>query len=384
MIDELKKAFKANRHPGFDGGISFARLAKQAMPYFLSPKGNAAPPLTVYWAINSVCNLSCKMCDVGMANEDTNFYKNLRLDGKKTDIPVDVFKRVIDEVAPFGSMQSITSTEPLVYRPLPELIEYAVSKSLPIMITTGGYNLPRRADELAKAGLTRLSVSLDGPSEIHNSIRGRNNSFQNSTEGIGLYKESCARYGRESETLVSFTITNFNYDKLVVFYESIREFPIDRINFVLYNFVTEEMAEEHNKAWGDKYHATVNCLGGDNMPSDIDPTVLYRQVQEVKRMDRSKGKVTFLYDYDKNGYEKFFHRPDQFMTKRRCMVNWFLAEILADGTVIPYTRCYHIPLGNVKEASFFDIWNGPKAQAWRRDLRREKRFPACKRCPLVF
>lgn len=382
MIDELRKALKAKKHPGFDSGTSLANLVKQTAPYFLSRSGKAAPPLTVYWAVNSVCNLACKMCDVGMDNVDTNFYKNLRLDGSKTDIPIDVFKRVVDEVAPYQPMHSITSTEPLLYRPLGEAIRYTVSKGMQIMITTGGYTLGNRAQELAESGLSRLSVSIDGPKDIHNGIRRRPRSFERSVEGVSAYKEYCRKLGRKGETLANFTITNFNYDKLVDFYEEIIEYPFDRINFSLYNFVTEEMAVEHNIDWGEKYRATVNCLGGDNAPEDIDPNILYKQIQEVKSRDGGK-RVAILCDMPKDQLEKYFHRPNEFMDSTRCMVNWFLAEILASGEVIPFTRCYHVPLGNVNDQSFFEIWNGEKARSWRRDLRRHKRFPACKRCPLV-
>ncbi|MDZ4056601.1 MAG: SPASM domain-containing protein, partial [Polynucleobacter sp.] len=66
------------------------------------------------------------------------------------------------------------------------------------------------------------------------------------------------------------------------------------------------------------------------------------------------------------------------------MSSWFIAQIMADGEVIPYTRCYHVPLGNVNEQSFMDVWNGENAMAWRRDLRKQGRFPACTRCDMVY
>jgi hypothetical protein len=57
---------------------------------------------------------------------------------------------------------------------------------------------------------------------------------------------------------------------------------------------------------------------------------------------------------------------------------------MADGEVIPYTRCYHVPLGNINEQPFLELWNGEKARAWRGDLRRHGRFPACTRCDMVY
>ena len=173
-----------------------------------------------------------------------------------------------------------------------------------------------------------------------------------------------------------------NYKALEKYYDSLAKCPIDHINFHLMNFVNETMAKEHNSLWGNKYHATVNCLNEFTQPEQVDIKVLYSQIQAVK--SKAKDRVTFLPDFGINELKIFFHEPSKFMGRGRCMVNWFIAEIIANGDVIPYTRCYHIPLGNINKQSFMEIWNGNKANAWRRELRRYKRFPACTRCDQVY
>ena len=173
MLDEFKKALKASEHPGISSRITLPVLMRQAAPILLSPAGRARPPLTLYWSVNSVCNLHCKMCDVGLVNPDSNFFANLRIDGKLHEIAIDRFRSVIDEVAHSKPMVAITSTEPLLYKPLPEAVAYCTERQLETTVTTGAYTLPQRADDLAAAGLTRLVVSIDGPPEIHNMIRGR-------------------------------------------------------------------------------------------------------------------------------------------------------------------------------------------------------------------
>src|SRR2546421_3056064 len=123
MLYELKKAVQAFHRPGID--TSPWKLVRNAAPYYLPGERRVSAPLTIYWGVNSVCNLKCKMCDVGMAVEESNFFKNLRLNGDRDEIEIDVFRRVVDEVAADRPMISITSTEPLIYRPLPEAIEHA-------------------------------------------------------------------------------------------------------------------------------------------------------------------------------------------------------------------------------------------------------------------
>ncbi len=382
MIDEFKKALSARKHPGMSSRLTLPRLIRQAIPFIISPSGHARPPLTIYWSVNSVCNLRCKMCDVGNANADSNFFKNLRINGKLNEIPIERFKSVIDEVVPYRPMISITSTEPLMYKPLGKAISYVRHHEMDIAVTTNGYLLPKRAEELAEAGLSRLNVSIDGPPDLHNSIRGRKDSFEKAIEGITLFKKAAKKMGKEVEVLVNCTITNMNYHALDAYIDSLAGFPIDRINFTYMSFVNETMAREHNKKWGNKYSATVNCLNEETRPEQVDINVLQSQIQAVK--SKAGDEVTFLPDFGINELKTFFHEPSKFMGNGRCMVNWFIAEIIANGDVIPYARCYYIPLGNINDKPFMKIWNGKKANAWRRDLRKYKRFPACTRCDQTY
>lgn len=384
MIDELKKALSVRKHPGMKRSTSLPRLALQAAPFVTSRKGEAKIPLTIYWSVNSVCNLRCKMCDVGNVNPDSNFFANLRIDGKLHEIVIERFRAVIDEVAEHKPMISITSTEPLMYRPLGEAVAYARSKGLDVAVTTGGYTLPKRAEELAEAGLNFLSVSIDGPPDLHNTIRGRTDSFQKSVEGIRKFREALAARGKTAEILVNYTVSNLNFDRLEAAYDALLDVPIDRINYTYMNYVDSEMAEVHNASWGDRYKATVNCLNEETDPKRVDVGVLHEQMNVVKAKDSALGRVSWLPDFSLEELRKYFYESMEFMGHSRCMVSWFIAQIIASGEVIPYTRCYHVPFGNINHEPFLEIWNGDKAREFRRTLRQEKRFPACTRCDLVY
>ena len=50
--------------------------------------------------------------------------------------------------------------------------------------------------------------------------------------------------------------------------------------------------------------------------------------------------------------------------KMPCYAGWFHTRIRFDGTVMPCCRCY-LPLGNLNESSFEEIWNGPEYRAFR-------------------
>lgn len=380
--DVVKKALDAAKHPGIGSSTSLFTLVKQGLPYLTSFEGRARPPLTIYWNVNSVCNLHCRMCDVGTFNEDSNFFKNLRIDRKLHEISLEKFCSVVDEVDSYRPVMAINGTEPLMYKPLGQAIAYAQMKGLDVAVTTGAYDLPQRAEELAEARLARLNVSIDGPPELHNLIRGRKDVFERASTGINRFWDAAQRIGYVPEILINFTLTNLNHTSLVEFYDSIRALPVHRINFVDMNFVTAQMAQVHNLKWGKKYPATVNCLSEEVQPSLIDVDVLSEQIDAI--CNKHDDRVAFLPALDKEQLRKFFHRPMEFMGHVPCMSTWFIAQIMADGEVIPYTRCYHVPLGNINEQSFMNIWNGEKATEWRQELRKQGRFPACARCDMVF
>jgi hypothetical protein len=95
VVSVAKKALNVWKTAGFSvDRTPITRLAWQGLPYLTDSTGGARAPLTVYWSINSVCNLHCRMCDVGTANSDANFWKILRIDKKLHEIPIELFKSV--------------------------------------------------------------------------------------------------------------------------------------------------------------------------------------------------------------------------------------------------------------------------------------------------
>ena len=49
-----------------------------------------------------------------------------------------------------------------------------------------------------QAGLGRLNVSIDGPREVHNEIRGRKKSYERAVEGISIFRSVADKCGKKS------------------------------------------------------------------------------------------------------------------------------------------------------------------------------------------
>jgi hypothetical protein len=83
---------------------------------------------------------------------------------------------------------SVSGGEPFMYPGLGELLTYAKSRGLQTTVTTNGYFLKRRWLEPMLGLIDALAVSLDGPAEIHNEMRGSRKAFGKLSEGLRTLK----------------------------------------------------------------------------------------------------------------------------------------------------------------------------------------------------
>lgn len=382
IFNIIKKLCTLKWHVGAGQNLSPGRLVRQGMPYYLQRNGTAFMPMTMYININSRCNLKCRMCDIGQRNCESAFFKNM-IGNEGKDFPIDRFKSLINEVHGFKPYICITTTEPLLYPHLMEAIEYTVSRGLKINITTNGFLLEKFAGDLVRAGLSRLSISIDGPPHVHDGIRGVTNVHERAMSGIKKVNEAKKVQGKtEPKIYLNTAIIDKNHASII---EMIEAAPLDCIehwNLKLMVFCTQEMADEHNKLFGDKYHATETCLSGGISLKDIDVKVLSEQVKLAKM--RCKGKCSFYFDESIHKLKKYFFEPHKFMDDTNCVMPWFVAQLTSRGDLIGLTRCYFATFGNILDRRFEDVWNDEPMRNFRRDLRKYGRLPACTRCDGVL
>jgi Fe-coproporphyrin III synthase len=337
-------------------------------------------PSTIYLAVNTRCGFKCKMCDVGMNQYDTQFYKIMSLakEQPREHLSLDRLKALVDEVKDFKPMIAVTSTEPLLYNDIIPLCEYVVRNGLTMQVTTAGLQLEKYAEDLVRVGVQHLCVSIDGPPEIHNEIRGVKDSFQKSVAGIRAVNDWKCRQGRDDPKMaINYALSNYNYHCLDSFMAAAHDLPVSSITFSHMNYVTEGMKEAHNARFGHLYPTTVSSVSNAD-PMKVDVDVLWHQINLVKT--RYPGRAVFGPDLDRQGLEDFYFHPEIFVHGDRCYVPWRAAEIIANGDCVVMTRCFHTSFGNIYDQSFMDIWNGQRYREFRENLIKHGTYPACSRC----
>jgi len=136
------------------------------------PDFNRAPFLVI-WEVTRACALACVHCRADAIH---------RRDPR--ELSTDEGRRLIDHVRAFGPKPPLfvlTGGDPMRRPDLADLVRYAASAGLTVALTPSGTAAatPARLATLKEAGLSRVAVSLDGPTpESHDAFRGVRGSYK--------------------------------------------------------------------------------------------------------------------------------------------------------------------------------------------------------------
>lgn len=337
--------------------------------------------------INNFCNLKCRMCDVGIGERASVFFANMVGDDPGS-MSLDLLKRVLDSAAEFRPLPKIglAFTEPLNHARILDFCNEISSRGFFSSITTNGFMLPQRAEGLVESGLNDITVSVDGPPELHDRIRGRKGSFARLYEGITRLNEAKARTGKTTPYVrISSTVNDLNTLELRNLLEALAPLRPDLINIAHLSFITPEMADAHNAVYDGEFHVGRSSIGHMDL-SVIDPVLLAAEIASTREFAahlKPPLHLTFHPELSTpEELERYYHRPEEYSGGRKCTDPFKMMMVNTDGTVIPaHSRCYNYPVGNINETSLAQIWNNARYVAFRQVLHGAGgTLPACTRC----
>ena len=156
-----------------------------ALPRDLSceARANAATkpwrPRNAVWELTLACNLRCVHCGsrAGWA--------------RSTELSTAECLDVVDQLADLGGeLLTLSGGEPLLREDWDAIARAAVGRGLTVnMVTNGTCVDEAAAGRAVQAGLCNVGVSIDGPEEVHDAIRGRG-AFRAAIRGIGRLRDA--------------------------------------------------------------------------------------------------------------------------------------------------------------------------------------------------
>jgi radical SAM protein with 4Fe4S-binding SPASM domain len=399
----IRLAGYARRHVG-----RMSRGRREVMAHLSAPSAvNLPMPTFVQLRVTNLCNLRCKMCgqwgDTGIYRSDgfsasaTDGEKERErireLIGANRQLALTDYVRLLDELAPFQPIISLFGGEPLLYPDILPLVREIKVRGLTCTVITNGGRLERYARELVEAGIDSIAVSIDGPPELHDRIRGQNGSFEKAAAGV----RAVARWRRELSRVLPMQIailpvTDLNFEAIAAAVEILKGLPLDTVNVGLRWFIPDEVGAEYEKVMRETFGVEATSWKGfrfswpanEGSAKTQDLTDLVRLLKNLRRrrfLDSALGRpwTSFVPDVPAEGVPRYFTDFSQTFGHEMCPVAWYFAQVEPDGDVC---FCGDFPdyvLGNVRRQSFQEIWTGEKARRFREKLAKEP-LPICARC----
>lgn len=128
----------------------------------------------------------------------------------RTELDATTVCEVVSDAAAMGyQVVSVSGGEPLMYGGLDKVLAHARSLSLRTTVTTNGFFTGQgRLDRLRKL-VDVLAISLDGPPQIHNEIRGSAHAFERLEAGLENVRKAGIQFG------FIHTLTQRNWEHLL-------------------------------------------------------------------------------------------------------------------------------------------------------------------------
>lgn len=269
----------------------------------------------------SICNLKCVMCP----------YKDMTRPNQMMDF--EIFRKAVDEVHAYnGPIWLHHLGEPLAHPECFEQIRYAKSRGLECGISTNATLLNEtRAAKLLESGLDRVILSMDGVTkETYERLREPAN-FEKVVGNI----EAFLRRKREGGFRAPHTVVQLIYMK-----------------------ETEDQVQEFKRRWGplaDEVHIKMFSTWAE-------------QVERITELSEAKHR----------------YNPDHTLSDARhpCSYLWRNLVVLANGDVTPCCVDYdaRMVMGNVREQTLAQIWNGERFVRTRRDHLAGRYTDTCATC----
>jgi MoaA/NifB/PqqE/SkfB family radical SAM enzyme len=326
--------------------------------------GYSGPPEQLTIVVTDACNHRCPMCHYA-ASASPEYQLN-----RTGHMKPEIFRRIIRET-PGRPFVSFTGGEPLLHPHIAEFVEMAHARGLATTLTTNGSLLAKRAAALVDAGLDMLVVSVDGPPETHDHIRGKN-AFSRLAEGLRVVLGHAAR----PVVFVSMALSDQNDDQILPMYDIALRLRVDGINYNHLWMHTREMVTECSALLGPGFQ--VGAVDWNIQPELVDPGQVAQDLETVKRRSRRTGLlVTETPFLDPSQIRVWYREPSRFVKFRSTRCAWIRLRVWPNGDVRP---CREWTVGNLAQDGVASVWNGPRMRDFRRLLARHGTIPICARC----
>jgi len=341
----------------YDQVINFYGKIASKLPF-----GYALPPIRTTIEITYCCNLQCSMCYQIRERKD----KKLRLELKASEI-----KKVIDQMPP-KTLISLTGGEILTKNYVLDLVNYACRSHNCNLVTNGTLIDEDMAQKLVKTKVFLIGISLDGLGNVHNKIRGVKGAFEKAVAGIKLIQKEKAKLKKRKPLIdIKTVILPENVSQLYKLYWLCRQLKVNFLTISVLKGSAIQLSPPVLETISENdFHSFFKTKGL------VNPQILQRQLEMIFQ-DKSEVKVRFYPGNLGQRVKEYYTDKIKISDYFPCIFPWTAFNISPYGDIFP---CIALNVGNIREKSLWQIWNGQKMRQFRQKLKKHQVFPACQGC----
>lgn len=276
----------------------------------------------LFWECTLRCNLNCRHCGSSCNYSDS-----------RDEMPLEDFLPVLDEIKQYTTSPILVITtggEPLLRKDICQCGKEITQRGFYWGLVTNGFLLDyKKLTELLDAGLSSISVSLDGLRDTHNWMRCNESSYDHAIHAIDI---------------LSTTPSNLTWDVITC---------INKRNISQLSEMLNELVSHGVEMWKI---FTVFPMGRANENEEMQLSreelkILFNFITDIRKkqiLKISYGCEGFLgrYEYEVRDSHYF------------CAAGINVASILHDGSISGCLSIrYDYKQGSIYKDSFIDVWN---------------------------
>ncbi len=299
----------------------------------------------------SRCNLRCIQC------------ASLNPGYRKADLPIELFNKIIPALQKYRPAVALSGHgETLLHPQFFEMLEKVTELGCPVCFQTNGTLLTQEnIDRIVKAGVTSITISMDGATpETYESIR-RGARYERVLKNITNLNESKKRADTGCPSLaIEFVAMRRNIHELPDLVKKAAE--LGAVSLIIAELVEYDLTRGESLAhdellarWIEKAEAEAQKTG---IILQLPPHVPGRKNQENSCA------------------------PKDNLPPTKCRDPWELTFIKLTGKVSPCCSARRFSCGDLNEQNLEDIWHGENYRALRRAMLAGSPPEMCKKCHL--
>ena len=344
------------------------------LPYHFARSGYALPPRFFIFEMTRRCNLRCQMCQYIQWLRETPPGQQ-----KEGELTTEEWLGVIRQV-PRLALISFTGGEPFVRPDFLDLLGFASSRCRTHMITNGTMLTEERVRHLidfaprrlGSAGFNVLGVSLEGPEEVNDRIRGEDG-FAKTFGAIRMLSSMRRDRGRKYPLIhVTTVIQKGNLEYLSWMPPIVADAGGDVVNLTL------EVRNQELQGFGSRDPAGYSA-SQLNSPR-LDPQRVADALRDTLRAAEKAGIELRTPNMPDREIVRYYAGQTD-LRDFRCPELWSTLIVSSKGDIHP---CWITSVGNVRETSLKKAWNNDKFKEFRRRARQGLFTPCAGCCMLSY